>query len=215
MNSEGRDPIVLGIVGPIGSGKTLVLEMLRDLGAETIAADDISRELLQPRSPVLEEVFRRFGRNLRRPDGRLDRAALADQVFADEGLRRRLNALLHPLMVQRLRRQLEQWRQCAQPPTIVAVEAAILDEMDARPLVDHVVRVEAPRDQRLRRLGAREGMNPQQAEQRLRLHEQMGLAQVSADSVIDNSGDLAALRKQVVRLWSALEREHRRRPGSG
>jgi len=197
-----RHSIRLGIVGPLAAGKSVVLQMLADLGAAVFRADDVNRDLLQPGTPLLAKVIRAFGEKYLRPDGSLDRAALAQLIFSDDCARRRLESIVHPPMLSELKRRIEQAE--AQGARVVAVEAAVLYVMGADKLVDKVLLVTADRDERLRRLMERDGLSREQAEQRLRLHERLGLDHPPADYVIDTTAGLQHTAAQVRRLWREL-----------
>ena len=192
----------LGVIGPIASGKTLVLEALARLGAATLQADDASRALLQPGWPELQAVVAEFGSDLLHADGTLNRRALGDRIFADPAARERLEALLHPPMVEWLRAEIARLGNTAPAPVVIALEAAILDRMGARPLCDKVLLVTAARGARKARLVAK-GLSPEQAEARLAVQDQMGL-DGPADYVLDTSGPLAQTRAKVAVLWRRL-----------
>lgn len=113
---------------------------------------------------------------------------------------------MHPAMVEWLARELDRLRRAADPPAIVAVEAAILTHMGARPLVDAVLRVHAAFEQCLARLQARDGLTAEQARARLTLHERLGLFSEPADFVLDTSGTPEDTRRRVRDLWPELVR---------
>lgn len=195
---------VVGLTGPLGSGKSAVLQKLRELGAQTLRADDASRELLAKDERLLSEVREQLGAQLFREDGTLDRRATAALIFADADARRRLEKITHGPMVQWLREQLDALRRIPDPPTIAVLEAAILTHMGARSLVDCVVRVWAPREECLRRICARDGVSEAEAERRLALQDGMGLFDEPADHVLDTSGSLEDTGRLVEELWSVL-----------
>jgi len=190
---------VIGVIGPIAAGKTVVMDELSRLGAATIRADEVSRELLEPGSDLLDEVIADFGESFRKEDSGLDRAKLGALVFEDDAARRRLERITHPAMVRRIAEKIEQMRATGVPA--IAVEAANLIEMGARPLVDITVMVDAPADVRLERLMRRDGLSRAEAKARLELHRRLGIAGHAADFRIDTSGDEQATRQQVQRLW--------------
>jgi len=196
--------IVLGIAGPLGSGKSTVLEMLEELGAVTLRADDVSRELLQPGQPVFEQVRTAFGEEYFAVNGRLQRKKLAELIFADAQARQRLNRIMHPPMVARLREIADEYRRSDAPPPMVAIEAAILHQMGLDQIVDKVLLVTACQQTRIRRLCQRDGISEHQAQRRVELHDELGLGQVEADYIIDTNGELAETRQQVTNLWAQL-----------
>ncbi|MCE5238618.1 dephospho-CoA kinase [bacterium] len=194
--------LVIGIVGPIGAGKTEVLRLLEEHGARTMAADALSREVLATGQPALEQVREAFGEEFFDAAGNLQRRKLGDLVFRDEAARRRLDGIVHPLMTAALRRRLEQWRD--EGVRVAVVESAVLEEMGARPLVDRVLLVTAPETARLQRLMARDGMGEEGGRKRLAAHRRLGLDSPTADYVIENGGDRDELRAQVEHLWNQL-----------
>jgi len=173
--------------------------MFRELGAAAVVADQVSRDLMQPGEPLLARVIEAFGPGFRRPDGNLDRKALAKLVFADDDARCRLEALTHPAMIEEMRLRVEQAQAEGYP--LIVVEAAVLYTMGADKLVDYVVLVTAGREERLRRLMQRDGLCRTEAEARLQLHERIGLDHPPADYVIDTTAGLEDTRRQVECLW--------------
>ena len=196
--------VVVGIAGPLASGKSTVLGILRELGAATLRADDVSRELLQPGQPLLAEVRAAFGAELFAPDGTLQRKKLAALIFVDPQARQRLNQIMHPPMIARLQEMLADWRGADNGPEIVAIEAAILHEMGLDRITDKILLVTASPNVRIRRLQERDGLSEEEAQRRVELHDEMGLAEIEADYSIDTGGDLADTRRQVEQLWDTL-----------
>jgi dephospho-CoA kinase len=195
---------VVGLTGPMGSGKSVVLQVLRELGAETLRADDASRELLATDECLLHEIQARLGSGVFRPDGTLDRRQTASLIFADPQARAQLEAIMHPPMVRWLARRLEELRQRRCPPKLVVLEAAILNHMGARGLVESVVRVWAPREECLRRLQERDGLPPEEAVARMSIHDRLGLFDESADYVLDTSGSLEQTKSRTVAWFHQL-----------
>lgn len=198
--------IVVGLIGPIAGGKSVVLETLAECGAATIKADDISRELLVPGSEHLDAVARAFGERLLEADGRLKRGELAALIFKDVRAREKLNRLLHPAMVARMREKISALR-CSREAPVAVIEAANLVEMGGLALTDRVVMVTAPSDERLRRLMQRDDLSRSEAEGRLRVHEEMQIEETRADYVLDTSGDERDTQTRAERLWRQLVQE--------
>ena len=196
--------IVLGIVGAMGSGKTVVLEILGELGAAIIRADDLSRELLTPVSDTTQAVRVEFGEDFFDANGHLLRGKLAALIFSSEDARGRLNAIIYPAMLGLLRRQLEQIcnRHCS--PALVAVEAANLHEMGGDRLMDRVLRVTAPMQVRQERIQLRDGLSVQEAQVRLASHTAAGLDQGAADYELPTDKPITQLRADVQRLYQSL-----------
>ncbi len=190
---------VIGITGPIGTGKSAVLKILEELGAEVIDADKVAHQVMEPGGAAYEAVVAEFGPDILRPDGHIDRARLADIVFNDPDALRRLERIVHPAVFQEIKGRIE-----ATDKSIVALEAIKLLEAGlSLSLCDEVWVVVADEQVQLERLKQR-GMS--EAEARRRLAAQMPRAEYErrADVVIDNSGSLAELRQQVEQQWRRL-----------
>jgi len=195
---------VIGLTGPMGSGKSHVLSILRELGAECLRADDASRELLASDMRLLSEIRRDLGDGVFRSDGSLDRKQTAKLIFRSADARRRLEAIVHPSMVEWLRAKLNAMRAGEDPPRIVIVEAAILTHMGARPLADAVVRVHAPVEECQARIQRRDGISRQQAVERLAAHQELGLFDEPADHVLSTAGDPRDTERRTKALWNTL-----------
>lgn len=194
----------IGVVGPTGAGKSVVLRMLAALGAVTIEADDLSRELLRPRAPLTERLRAEFGDEYLRHDGSLKRSELAALIFSDEDARIRLNAIMYPAMVELLALRLAALRASEPPPALVAVEAANLLEMGADRCVDAIVLVDADPVMRRRRLQERDGLSAEAAQERIDAQSAAGLDHPEADFSIHNDGEEGPLRAQVEEFFRHL-----------
>jgi dephospho-CoA kinase len=194
--------VVIGVVGPIGAGKTAVLRFLEQLGARTVAADELSREVLAPGQPALQLIREAFGDQYFDAEGHLIRKALGNRIFSDEAARRRLDDLVHPLMTRLLAERLAQWREAG--VAVAVVESAVLEEMGALGLVDRLLLVTAPESVRLQRLQERDHLSEEEAARRVSAHERLELEAAQADFRLDNGGSLESLRRQVEQLWPRL-----------
>lgn len=193
---------IYGLTGNIGSGKSTVAGMLRDLGAFTVDADRVAREIVRPGEPALSEIVDCFGREVLRADGTLDRGALAEIVFADERDRGRLNAITHPRILERIKEEIS----ARSGGQVVFVEASLIDRGGGGldDLIDALVVVTCPDGLRERRVAARDGMSP--GEIRRRMDSQVSEAEKAsqADFLIENSSDMESLRARVDELFEAL-----------
>jgi dephospho-CoA kinase len=190
---------VVGVTGGIGSGKTAVTDLLQELGIAVVDADLAARAIMQPGRPALAAVGRHFGDAVLRADGSLDRAALRKIVFADADQRRWLEQLTHPLIGEEITTQLA----AATSPYVVLASPLLL-ETSQRELCDLVVVVDVPESVQLERTMRRDDNDEAQVRRIIaaQLNRQSRLKQ--ADEVIENSGDMQALRAQVVRLHEQL-----------
>jgi dephospho-CoA kinase len=194
--------VKVGLTGGIASGKSEVARRLAALGAVVIDADVVAREVVAPGTPGLAQVVAVFGRSVLGPDGALDRPRLGEIVFCDAGLRAKLNAIVHPLVSERML-QLEQ---AAPPGSVVVHDVPLLTENGLARLYDLVVVVDAPPGVQLDRLVRLRGMPPDQAQARLDAQASRADRLAIADFVIDNSGPLDGLDRQVGALWAELAR---------
>lgn len=185
-------PFTVGLTGGIASGKSLVESAFRALGVPVLDADQVAREVVQPGTPGLAAVLARFGEDLQRPDGQLDRRALREKVFADDAARRDLEQLLHPLIGERL----EAWR-AAQTAPYVIWSIAILLESRFRRDVDFILVVDVPEALQHTRLITRDGIDAALATRMIEAQASRRQRQVAADGLIDNSGSVEATRQQV------------------
>jgi dephospho-CoA kinase len=192
----------VGLTGGIGSGKSEVSRRLASYGAVVIDADAAAREAVAPGTPGLAEVVAEFGPDVLRSDGTLDRDRLGQLVFADDSLRMKLNAIIHPRVAARMA-ELE--RAAAGAPVIVH-DVPLLAENHLAGGFDEVVVVDvAPRIQ-LERLARERGMPKAQAEARMRAQASREDRLAIATIVVDNSGSLAELDREVGELWAELRR---------
>ncbi len=192
--------LLVGLTGGIGSGKSTVARMLSDRGAVVLDSDVLAREAVEPGTPGFDAVVARFGDGVLRPDGSLDRHALASIVFADDAARADLEAIVHPAVRRAIA---EAVAAHAHTDDVVVVDSPLLIETGAHEGFPLVVVVTASADARVARLVER-GMD--EADVRARMAAQMPLEEkVSlADLVVENDGTPAELEERVDRLWSDL-----------
>jgi dephospho-CoA kinase len=191
--------LVVGLTGGIGSGKSEVAHAFAALGVDCADADEAAHAVTSLGAAGLEAVVAAFGAAVRNPDGSLDRAALRRIVFADPAERRRLEAILHPLIRAELDRQIGQW---SGPYGILSVPL-LLESGVLLPRVARVLVVDCAEDEQVRRVMQRSGLTA--TEVRAIMATQLSRAErlARADDVIDNNGPREALREQVLRLHDA------------
>ena len=206
-----RGPLRIGLTGGIGSGKTLVARLLHELGAAIVDADAIARDVVAPGGPAYDAVVRVFGPDVVRPDGTLDRKALAERVFTDAAARRQLNALTHPHIRRRMTEEASRLASAPGVEVIVLDIPLLLETSDGRNLdLEGIVVVDADDDVRVARLMARDGFSEVDARRRLKAQMALRDKVARADWVIDNNGSLEETRAQVRALWETLQERRRR-----
>ena len=200
--------IIVGITGGIACGKTTVSELLAEKGAIPINADEIGHQLLKADSPVIDELINAFGREILGESGDVSRKELGAIVFKDKSARERLNAILHPLIIQRSRSRARQL--VTEDPSCVALlDAPLLIEAGAYDSVDLIVVVTASPETQLQRTLERSRAQNRpltESEAQARIDSQMPVSEKVkyADVVIENDGTLEELNKQVDQLWDKL-----------
>jgi dephospho-CoA kinase len=192
----------VGLTGGIGAGKSEVSKRLAAQGAIVIDADLIAREVVAPGTDGLAEVVAAFGPDVLGPDGRLDRVRLGELVFSDPDKLAKLNAIVHPRVGARMR-ELEE---SAGPGSIVVHDVPLIAENGLADAYDLVVVVDAPLRMQVERLLRTRSMTSGQAQARMAAQAAREERLAIADIVLDNSGSLAELDRQVGELWSELRR---------
>ena len=192
----------VGLTGGIGSGKSAVSRLLEQHGAVIVDADLIAREVVEPGTPALAQIAQEFGPQVLRPDGSLDRAALAQQVFSDAAALARLNAITHPRIAARTG---ELFGQAATAGARVLVhDVALLVENDLATMYDAVVVVAVTPETQLARLVAQRGMSSEEAQRRIAAQAPLEDKVAVATHVLRNDGSREELAAQVARLWEEL-----------
>jgi len=215
----------VGLTGGLSSGKSTVAAFLREFGAHVIEADALGRQMMEPGHEVFSQIVHTFGPEVVSPDGRLNRARLAELAFRG-GRLNQLNAIVHPAVIAAQQKWMEEIFE-QDPAAIAVIESALIFEVvrdalargekegmlaDWRRRIDCVVLVTAPDDQKIARYATRispggPAREAAEADARLRLAQQIPDAEKAAlsDFILENSGDKAALYDQVADLWQSLK----------
>jgi dephospho-CoA kinase len=192
---------IIGLTGGIGSGKSTVSAMLRELGAHIVDADEGARLAVAPGSAGLRQLVEAFGAEILDPEGNLDREKVADLAFADPDALARLNAITHPLVRSWMFDEIQAAE--ASGAGIVVLDVPLLYESSLEAGLPEVVVVWAPEELQLERAIAR-GVRPDDARSRIAAQIPLDQKRERATRVIDNSGGLAETRRQVETLWQDL-----------
>ena len=190
----------VGLTGGIASGKSAVSQRMAGHGAVIIDADQLARQAVAPGSEALAEIVEHFGEDMLTAEGRLDRAALGERVFGDESARERLNSIVHP----RVRAEAARQREYVADGSVVVEDIPLLIETGQQDRFDVVVVVQAPHEERVRRMVEDRGMSREEAESRVRAQASDKERAAAADVVLDNSGSLEELVRRVDDLWETL-----------
>lgn len=199
----------VGLTGGVACGKSTVAAMFARRGVQVLGADEVAHALLGPGEAVYDEVVRRFGRGILKPDGTIDRARLADAAFQAPGGSRiaELNALVHPAVMARQAAWLAEVAR-RKPQGVALVEAALILEAGARGQFDKLITVVCRPEQKVERYARRLGIGREAA--RIEVARRSAAqwpdeekAQ-AADYVIENSGTEAETERQVETVWREL-----------
>jgi dephospho-CoA kinase len=196
-----KEMLRVGLTGGLSSGKSTVAAMLADLGAVVFDADEIVRRLYDPGQPGEAAARELFGDAVLDESGRVDRARIAELVFADPAKRHALEARIHPLVRQERARRFAEARRSG--AAVAVAEASQLLEAKTASEYDRIVVVTAPEAQRVRRWQDKGG-DPDDARRRMRSQLPPSAAADRADDVIVNDGSLENLREKVQALWQNL-----------
>jgi len=192
---------VIGLTGGVGSGKSTVAEMLRELGATVIDADQAAHEVYAPGTPGFDAVVAEFGADFVR-DGAIDRQRLGALVFNDDAARLRLNAIVHPLvrewMAARTAEAFERG------DTIVIQDVPLLFENGLEGLFSSVLLVYAPEAIQLERLVEGRGVPSERARAMIATQMPIDEKRRRAHHIVDNSGTVEQTRNQVEEVWAQM-----------
>lgn len=197
----GRNAFVIGLTGNIATGKTTVLSYLAGKGAHVVDADKLAHKTMAPDGPAYTKVVEAFGAEILRPDGTVNRPALADIVFEDPHALERLEEIVHPATFELLR-----WDGLNTDAAVVVIEAIkLLESGRIVTLCDEIWVVTSSPARQMDRLVNERHMPPEEAQQRMAAQGSQEDKVARADHVIDNDGSLEELYAQLDRLWEHVE----------
>lgn len=190
-----KKPLIIGLTGGIGSGKSTVAEQFAALGIVSVDADQASRAVVEPGMPALDYIEEHFGPELITADGQLNRPALREIIFADPSEKAWLEALLHPLIRDWIMVQLQ-----AATSDYVILESPLLFETDQHQLVDAVLLVDVPVELQLERASARDGSDKSGIQRIIDAQMPRQTKRDRADFEFDNAQPMATIAPRVLAL---------------
>ena len=203
--------MTVGITGRSGCGKSTVTACFAAHGVPVADADQISRQVLQPGSPVLAQLAARFGGDILRGDGVLDRRLLADRAFATSEGKAALDAITHPAIVRRIEAARQAALQAGSP--LFVIDGAVLVGSVIDGIWDRLIVVTAPYEVSLERIVARDGIRPEMARRRLDAQLPEAALAARADILLANDGTREQLRRKAEDLTARLLAEAGRGAG--
>ena len=195
VGSNKRRPLIIGLTGGIGSGKSTVANFFAENGITIVDADRLAHELVEPDQPAFADIVAIFGTSCVTAEGTLDRAWLRRQIHTDPDSKQKLESILHPRIRARMRTLLK----AASSPYCIAV-IPLLVETGQADLVDRTLVVDIPESLQRLRVAARDGLSDTEITDILSSQADRSTRLAAADEVINNEGDRALLRAQVDKL---------------
>jgi len=193
--------LLVALTGGVGAGKSTVADILAGHGAVVLDADDLARRAVEPGTPGLAKLVDEFGPGILDASGALDRAEMARRAFADPGVRRRLEGVVHPEVARLFAEEVEARRST---DDVLVYSVPLLVERQLAGAFDIVVTVSAPLEDRVARLAASGRMTEEDARARAAAQVSDAEREAVADRVVANSGDLDELRAETDLLWDEL-----------
>lgn len=203
-NHYSLSTIVIGLTGGIASGKSVVVNEFKRLGAKVIDADRIAHQVLQVNQKVKKEVIHSFGKEILKKNKAIDRKKLGKIVFADKKKLSLLNRIIHPPVITEIKKCIIRYQSPNTHYRVVILDAPLLFEAKITNLADIIIVVFASRELQLQRLRERNKLTQKEAEQRIYAQGEIRKKIKFADFVIKNTQDLSFLRKQIKKIWDTL-----------
>ncbi len=187
--------LVVGLTGGMGAGKSVVAQLFAQQGVPCLDADEVARDLVQLNQPAYQAIVQHFGADIVLASGALNRAKLRDLIFEDAAQKQWLENLLHPLIIAHIQERIKQWQS---PYGVVVIP--LLFEKGPFPFIHRTLLVEASEAMRLARIVKRDLMTPACAKKILAQQATRSARLSLAEDVIENEGDLTALKESVLKI---------------
>lgn len=195
--------LIVGLTGGIATGKSAVTARFKERGAVIIDFDAMTREVMEPDMPAWNDIIDFFGESVLNDDRTLDRARLADVVFADPEKRLKLERFIHPRLFEEYSLRIAEIEE-NDPDALVLVDTPLLVEVNLQSMFDEIVVVYATREEQIERLTARDGLDEEAILARLDAQMPTEDKLEHADYVIRNSGSLEDLNHEVDKVFEVL-----------
>ncbi|MCK4532514.1 dephospho-CoA kinase [bacterium] len=200
--------VVVGLTGGIGSGKTTVAGQFKKLGAHIIDADKIAREMLQPQTSLGKKVINCFGQQIlykTKKKSYINRKKLAAIVFSDKEKLKKLNELMHPSIINQIKKEIREVKQKKGfRKQIIIVDAPLLFETGVNIFMDKVIVVSVSREYQIERMKKRDGLNKKDSLRIIKNQWPLGKKTKCADYLIDNSESIQRLKERIENVWEEL-----------
>jgi len=195
LNNRHQHPLVVGLTGGIGSGKSTVAAIFHSFGTPVIDADLLARELVEPGEPALDEIKKVFGESSITGDGHLNRTFLRQRIFKNRDEKHKLEEILHP----QIRNRIRTWIAAVESPYCIAVIPLLL-KSGQTDLVDRVLVIDTPENEQRKRVAARDSLSHNVIMAIMETQADRGTRLAAADDIIKNNSDIASLHARVLAL---------------
>ncbi len=195
--------LLIGVTGGIACGKTEVCKVFQKKGATILSSDKIGKEVVEKNRKVLRELVRTFGENILRQDGTLNRRKFGRIAFTTKETRDKLNRIIHPYLLNELRKRIESLRK-KDKEAVLVIDAALIVEWGLEKELDLLVFVESKRVNKIKRLQKQKGYTRKEALDRIKSQLPEIVKKRKADFVIRNNKSLAELRKKANKVWEGI-----------
>jgi len=195
--------LVVGVTGGIGCGMSSVSRRLADLGGVIVDVDTIGKSVVEEDQAIIEKIKQTFRRSFFESDTKLNRKKLAELVFSDEKAREKLNAIVHPTMIEKTKSAIEERLQ-DKDNWLVVVDAALIFELGLDDIMDYNVVVDSPLELRIQRIQQRDGLSNREIHNRIQAQMPLENKIQNADYIVANTGSLFDLDKEVQSLFRWL-----------
>jgi len=194
----------VGLTGGIVSGKTTVAQIFKRLGAKIVDLDAIARQIVKPQHKAWEKIVQNFGVEILKENQEINRKKLAKIVFSNQEKLNLLNQITHPIIIEVMKKQLNQITHQATEDVICIIDAPLLFEAHIEYMMDKIIVVYINKKEQMNRLLQREGLSKDEAIKRIRAQTPIEDKVLLADYVIDNSFSVEQTKEQAFQLWIEL-----------
>ena len=208
--------LLVGLTGGVASGKSIVAQMLVELGAHLIDTDQLARKVVEPDRPAWRDIVARWGEGILNEDRSINRGKLAQIIFSDPEARKELEGMTHPRIDEEVKRLVEELEYACNGRGIIIIDVPLLYEVNWQDKVDLVIVVYADEDTQIERLLEKRGMTREEAQARLNSQLPLSEKVKYADFVVDNSGSMQRTGEQVKKIFGELvkyEKSHHNSDG--
>ena len=195
--------VIIGLTGGIGTGKSTVAKILRELGAKILDADQVARKIVEPGQPALNEIVKHFGKKVLTSKGELNRPYLAQLIFNDPEKREVLNQITHPAIGDYLVKKIERLKK-AEPNSVIVLEIPLLIEAGMEQMVDKIWITEVDEKLQLERVMKRDGLTYEDAVRRIESQISSEERKSYGDAIFDTGKNLEELKEDIIREWNLL-----------